>query len=91
MRFDWDEANEGHISRHRVTKSEVEESLIDPLGQFVDSDVADCEVRYSQIGATVRGRLLIVVFTIRGDAIRPITAFDADSFTSCTYRQGANL
>jgi hypothetical protein len=89
MRFDWDEANELHISRHGVTKSEAEEALIDPLGQLVDSDVVDGELRFSQIGATFRDRLLIVVFTIREDAVRPITAFDADSYTSRVYRQGA--
>jgi uncharacterized protein len=89
MRFDWDEANELHISRHGVTKSEVEEALIDPLGQLVDSDVAGEELRFSQVGSTFRDRLLIVVFTIRGDATRPITAFDADSYTSRAYRQGA--
>ena len=89
MQFDWDEANELHISRHGITRSEVEEALIDPLGQLVDSNVVDEELRFSHIGATFRGRLLIVAFTIRVDATRPITAFDADSYTSRVYRQGA--
>jgi len=35
------------------------------------------EERSRVIGMTRKGRVLTVAFTFRGDAIRPVTAFDA--------------
>jgi uncharacterized DUF497 family protein len=88
VRFDWDKGNEAHIARHRVTVVEVEEAMLDPLAEIVELDVIGGEPRYSQIGSTSRGRLLVVAFTIRKAAIRPITAFDADSHTAAPIDRG---
>jgi uncharacterized protein len=91
MLFDWDDRNEDHVARHGVSRVETEQALHDPLGQIVDSSVEDEEVRYRQVGATAKGRLLVVAFTIRNKAVRPITAFDADRYTARMYRRGAKL
>jgi uncharacterized protein len=88
MVFEWDQANLEHIARHGVSRFETEAALADPLGLLVDGVVESGEVRYRQVGATVSGRLLVVVFTIRNESIRPITAFDADRPTARSYRQG---
>jgi len=70
MQFDWDAANIDHLARHGVTPMEAEESIVDPLAQEAGLSVVDNEVRYRQIGATMAGRLLIVAYTMRGEAIR---------------------
>lgn len=88
MEFDWDDANETHIAQHRVTRVEAETVLIDPLAAFIDSRIEDNELRFRQVGSTASGRLLVVAFTLRGELIRPITAFDADRPTARRYRQG---
>lgn len=88
MEFDWDEANEEHIARHGISRIETETVLVDPLARFMDSWIEDDEVRYRQIGSTARGRLLVVAFTLRGEAVRPITAFDADRATIRGYMRG---
>ena len=88
MQFDWDQANEEHIALHRIGRAEVEQALSDPFAELVDSQEVDGEERFSQLGATFRGRLLVVAFTIRKDLVRPITAFDPDPFTARLYREG---
>ncbi len=88
MQFDWDEANTTHLARHGVSQAEAEEALLDRFGQVMDSLVADEEMRYRQIGATLRGRLLIVWFTMRGELYRPITAFDTPKAEAREYRHG---
>jgi uncharacterized DUF497 family protein len=90
VEFDWDEANTSHIARHGVTPTETEESLLDPFSKDVDSWVEDDEVRYRQIGSTISGRLLAVAYTLRGDAVRPVTAFEPTRSEAKAYRHGSN-
>jgi len=72
-KFDWDEANVAHIARHRVTRSEVEEALSSgPVD--LDYDEIGGEPRWTSVGHTDEFRILLIVWTIRGDACRPITA-----------------
>jgi len=74
IEFDWDGANIAHLAKHNVTPSEFEELLNnDPLDLYFEE--IDNEERYRSIGVTDGGRLLSVVWTIRGDTIRAITAF----------------
>jgi uncharacterized DUF497 family protein len=76
LAFDWDQANVPHIARHEVTSEEVEQVFAnDPMDLSVDA--VDGEERYTAVGHTKRLRVPVLVWTIRGDAIRPITAFDA--------------
>ncbi len=75
MVFDWDDANREHIAEHGVTISEAEYALLhDPLDVAVES--RDGEERLVQIGATARGRILVIVTTARGMSIRVVTAYD---------------
>jgi len=87
MEFDWDEANEEHIARHGVSWVEAEEVLLDPFALYLDYSIEDDEVRFRQVGSTSRGRLIVVAFTVRGEAVRPITAFDADRSAARLYRE----
>ena len=77
--FDWDEANTKHLERHRVTPKEAEEAILDPHSVLLDIQMIKMEERFRAAGMTATGRILTLVFTFRGEAIRPITARDADS------------
>ena len=82
--FDWDEANEGHVARHNIVPEEVEQVFAnDPMD--LGADVLDGEERYTGVGHTNRLRVLVLVWTMRGEAIRPITAFDASERLAKRY------
>jgi uncharacterized DUF497 family protein len=76
--FAWDKQNLKKIRAHRVKAAEVEEALSrGPI--LVYEQVGDGEARYVYYGETERTRLLAIVLTERGNAIRVITAYDPDA------------
>ena len=84
LAFDWDEANIAHIARHNVTQEEVEQVFAnDPMD--LGAEVVDREQRYTGVGHTDRLRVLVLAWTMRGDATRPITAFDASVRLASRY------
>ena len=84
LTFDWDEANIGHVARHSVTPEEVEQVFAnDPMD--LGADVVEGEERYTGVGHTNRLRVLVLVWTMRGGATRPITAFDASERVATRY------
>ena len=84
LSFDWDEANVGHVARHNVTPEEVEQVFAnDPMD--LGADVVDGEERYTAVGHTKRLRVLVLVWTMRGERNRPITAFDASERLATRY------
>ena len=77
--FDWNEANIGHIARHKVTPEEAEQVLTnDPLE--LEPQLVDDEMRFPSGGITDRGRWLFVVATVRDEKIRIATAYDAPKY-----------
>jgi uncharacterized DUF497 family protein len=48
------------------------------------------EDRVKTIGRTASGRILAAVFTFRGEAIRPITAYDATTRDQSLYLKGSS-
>jgi uncharacterized DUF497 family protein len=84
LSLDWDEANAGHVAHHNVTPQEVEQVFAnDPMD--LGAEVVDGEERYTGVGHTKGLRVLVLVWTMRGDAIRPITAFDASERLATRY------
>ena len=81
MSFDWDLANIAHLARHRITPDDVEE-LFRREPRQENYDVVDGEDRWTVVGRTKSLRILAIVFTIRGESIRPITGWDADKTKS---------
>jgi uncharacterized protein len=74
--FDWDDQNRKHIAKHRVSPAEAEQVVLnDPIDLTVQ--VIDGEERIAQIGATGKGRILIVVTTWRDERLRVVTAYTA--------------
>lgn len=72
---------------HGVDPMEVEEALLDPQGFGVDAYDAPGESREALVGATEEGRTLLVVYTMRGERIRPITARAASDGQKRRYRR----
>ncbi len=76
MEFDWDDANREHIAAHGVSPPEAEEVVQNDSIDLGRQD-ADGEDRYLELGETLRGRILLVVTTMRGRKVRVVTAYDA--------------
>jgi uncharacterized DUF497 family protein len=76
--FDWDAANVGHILRHEVTPFEVEDVM---RGRHVTvpAKTVEGEKRWKLFGKTAAGRYLVVVFTIRRELFRTVTAYEMNS------------
>jgi len=74
--FDWDEANLfKNWDKHRVSASECEQIFFNrPLLAQPDPAHSHEETRYYVLGQTDSSRKLFVVFTIREDLIRVISA-----------------
>jgi uncharacterized DUF497 family protein len=51
----------------------------------VGGDVVEGEERYTGVGHTNVLRVLVLVWAMRGDALRPITAFDASERLAKRY------
>ena len=76
-KFDWDDANTDHISRHGVTPQEVEQAFAnDPLVVLAVQERSG-EERVLCAGLTDEGRPLQFVYTRRRGRIRVITAHTA--------------
>jgi uncharacterized DUF497 family protein len=86
--FEWDEGNiNKNWEKHKVTHLECEEIFFnEPLIVQQDKTHSTSEERYFALGKTDRGRVLFVVFTIRGDKIRVISARDASKKERRYYR-----
>jgi uncharacterized DUF497 family protein len=86
--FQWDEGNlVKNWVRHRVSASECEQVFFNtPLVTAADEKHSGSEARYFALGATDEGRLLFVVFTIRRDLVRVISAREMSRRERKVYR-----
>ncbi len=83
--FDWDEANVAHIAEHGVLTNEAEEVIAN--GPFdIGRQTRNGEERLMQIGATLSGRVLVVVTTLRELKTRVVTAFPANRAYRAFYK-----
>jgi hypothetical protein len=76
--FQWDSGNsEKNFYKHIVSNSECEQVFFNqPIIVVDDSKHSEDENRFYLLGRTDQGRLLFVVFTIRKNLIRIISARD---------------
>lgn len=73
--FDWDKHNtEKIIAKHKVTIIECEETFLNEHITDKDKKHSLLEDRYYLFGLTNNSRLLTVIFTIRNNKIRVISA-----------------
>jgi uncharacterized DUF497 family protein len=74
--FQWDRGNlDKNLAKHRVANWESEQIFFNaPLIVLEDPSHSRSEKRWAAFGRTDAGRLLVVIFTKRGDLIRDISA-----------------
>lgn len=73
--FEWDKGNSAkNEAKHGVTDRESEEVFFNKPLAVVRSRKGGKEIRYVALGKTYGSRLLTVVFTVRADWIRVISA-----------------
>ena len=89
MHFEWDpEKARANLAKHGVSFEEAMRAFLDPLSvTILDPDHTEGEDRFVLIGQSPTGRLLVVVHTDRGDAVRLISARRATRRERRTYEQ----
>lgn len=81
MGFEWDEQSKAGINfrRHGVRMPEAIPVFDDPYAITVTDDESDPnEQRFATLGVGARGRLLVVVYTWRGENMRIISVRHAE-------------
>jgi len=88
--FQWDDGNtDKNWIEHKVNWTECEEIFFnEPLLVASDIEHSDLEPRFYALGQTDTGRLLFVVFTIRGELLRVISARDMSKREKKEYEGG---
>lgn len=87
--FEWDSGNTNkNWQKHRVKDSETEEVFFDE-NKIILKDVLHSkeEDQFLLIGKTKEARLLFVVFTLRGNKIRVISARDLNKKERRLYEE----
>lgn len=88
IEFEWDEGKaEGNQSKHGVSFEEAAEVFFDPFYQTGDASV-DEEQRDFVLGYSLSLRVLLVVYTERGERIRIISARPATRSERKVYEDG---
>jgi uncharacterized DUF497 family protein len=89
MNVDWD-PNKAKTNRadHGVSFPDAEAVLYDPNGITREDDSAEGEQRFVTVGLDALGRVLVVVYTYRGDTTRIISARKATRNEVRTYERG---
>jgi uncharacterized DUF497 family protein len=87
--FQWDEGNaQKNWLKHGVSQGECEEVFFrPPLLVMADEAHSKSETRYYALGQTEAGRGLFLVFAIRGDLIRIVSARDISRDERKEYRR----
>lgn len=76
IKFDWDAGNnDKSFKKHEIRNEETEEVFLNvPAVLLDDEKYSKKEKRYMLLGRSDRGKLLSIVFTVRGKKIRIISA-----------------
>lgn len=75
MEFQFDPAKAaGNLRKHGVSFADAEGVFMDPLALHRLDPDAEGEERYVALGAGSAGHLLVVIYTLRGEEIRLISA-----------------
>jgi uncharacterized protein len=90
MKFEWDQDKaSSNLSKHGVSFKEAKSVFDDALYvDFYDPDHSGDEARYLIVGASNRGRLLIVSYTERDGSTRLISAREVTRSEQEVYEEG---
>lgn len=91
LSFEW---NEGNLDKnwitHQVTNQEAEEAFFhEPRFVFEDEGHSLAERRYLLWGVTSKGRKLCIIFAVRKDKVRIISARDMNKKERKAYEEKA--
>jgi uncharacterized DUF497 family protein len=88
--FEWDEDKaRANLLKHQVSFEEAKTVFGDPMSiTRSDPDHSRDEDRYIDIGRSSEDRILVVVYTDRGPAIRLISCRKATQVERRTYEEG---
>jgi len=86
--FDWDEGNRDKNLKHDVESWECEQVFFnEPLVILDDPKHSIAEHRLAALGRTDAGRTLVIVFTMREERLRVISARDMNRKERQYYEQ----
>jgi uncharacterized protein len=79
LEFEWDGHNLNKIRlRHNITPKEAEQPFLSDFTIFFDGKHSTAEKRYQIIGSNNSGQILFIVFTLRNNKVRIISARSAN-------------
>lgn len=73
IEFDPDKAR-ANLQKHKVSFAHAEQALRDPTAVTIEDPDAEGEQRFVTLGMDALGRVLVVIYTPRGDRLRLISA-----------------
>ena len=89
MRIVWDpEKAKSNFMKHGVRFCDAESVLFDPMAMTREDEENDAEQRFVSIGSDALDRVVVVVYTYRGEAIRLISARRATQREKKSYEEG---
>ena len=74
--------------KHGIRFSDAETVLFEPLALTREDARVQGELRFASLGADSSGRIIVVVFSYRGQTIRLISARSATSSERKSYEEG---
>lgn len=74
-----------NLAKHKVSFAHAEQALRDPSAVTVEDPDAQGERRFITLGLDALGRILVVVYTPRGDRVRLISARKASRGEAAQY------
>lgn len=86
MEIEFDPAKaRANLAKHKASFAHAEQALRDPSAVTIEDPDARGERRFVTLGMDALGRILVVVYTPRGDRIRSISARKASRGESGQY------
>jgi uncharacterized DUF497 family protein len=82
--------NISHLAKHQILSREAAEAILDPDVIMLEIQHGD-EDRVKAVERTRAGRIIVIPFALRGDAIRAVTAYDATIRLQKLYLERAHL
>ena len=89
MKITWDPAKaKSNFRKHKIRFSDAEAVLFDPMALTIEDKTGQSEERFVSVGADALNRVVVVVYTYRGDDIRLISARRATRRERKAYEEG---
>lgn len=89
MRVVWDPAKaRANLKKHGVRFPDAEQVLFDPLAATREDESLSSQRRFLTVGADLRGRIIVVVYSIESEELRIISARGATPRERRQYEEG---